>query len=121
MSRTSSRIALLAVLLIVAAALPAAAEDGRYLIRFKDFRNAPAAVLAVGGSPVYSFPELATIAAWLPEQAVVALAKNPVVEFIEVDEKRYLTAEATPYGITMVQADQVAFASAATGSCRPAA
>ncbi|RJG15382.1 S8 family serine peptidase [Massilia cavernae] len=64
-------------------------------------------------------PRLNAVAADLPAAAVRALRNNPHVEFVEEDVKRYALAAATPsrppyvagqlvpYGIHMVQADQL--------------
>lgn len=43
----------------------------------------------------------------LPQKALTALHNNPNVEFAEEDVKRYPMAESLPFGIPMVQADQV--------------
>lgn len=49
----------------------------------------------------------------LTKEQHAALSADPAVEYIEVDEKRYILdvitpmAQSTPYGITMVQANQV--------------
>ncbi|WP_417362309.1 S8 family serine peptidase [Gallaecimonas pentaromativorans] len=41
-----------------------------------------------------------------PKQLAL-LKKDPSVEYVEVDPKRYLMAESQPYGISLVQANQV--------------
>jgi serine protease len=84
---------------------------GRYMIEFD--RLAPDAqgiVQAAGGSPVHEFPEFNVIAARLPAAAVQALRNHPRVRSIVEDVLRYpfSTGETTPYGISMVQADQIA-------------
>jgi len=43
----------------------------------------------------------------VPAVAVPGLARNPAVEYVEEDPKRYPMAQTTPYGIPMVQADQL--------------
>src|SRR5690606_29705178 len=48
--------------------------------------------------------------------AVEALARNPAIEYVEADPKRYPAAESLPYGIPMVQADQVAEGVATAGT-----
>ncbi|SEA41930.1 S8 family serine peptidase [Alkalimonas amylolytica] len=54
----------------------------------------------------------------LSRQQYYELAKHPAVEYIELDHKRYIAdvitpmAQTTPYGITMVQANQVSDANA---------
>ena len=90
----------------------AASADGRYLVEFR--QGGPAAVAAVraaGGAAVHSFPELNVVAAHLPAAALQALRNNPNVVAIEEDPRRYPSAEVVPYGIPMVQADQVPWAS----------
>jgi serine protease len=73
---------------------------GRYMIEFD----------RAGGSPVHEFPEFNVIAARLPAAAVQALRNHPRVRSIVEDVLRYpfSTGETTPYGISMVQADQIA-------------
>lgn len=99
-------------------ALPLAAQqtpdqDGRYLIQFRDFRGAAQVVRAAGGTPVVELAQQGAIAAYLPSQALPGLRKNPNVVLIEPDPRRHLMAETSPYGIAMVQADQVSDANAA--------
>jgi subtilisin family serine protease len=98
-----------AVALLVPADLSAQEEEGprRYMVKFRERGNHGNAVRAAGGSPVHEFPELGVVAAWLPEPALRGLAHNPHVIFIEADPPRYPLAQTTPYGIPMVQADQV--------------
>lgn len=50
-------------------------------------------------------------AANLSPELAKELAADPNVEYVEIDPKRYLLAESSPYGISMVQADQVSDAS----------
>ncbi|MEE2001278.1 S8 family serine peptidase [Alkalimonas sp. MEB108] len=59
----------------------------------------------------------ASVATLTPQQ-LRELSKNPAVEYIELDHKRYIAdvispmAQTTPYGINMVQANQVSDANA---------
>lgn len=87
-------------------------QDGRYLVQFRDFRNAAAVVRAAGGSPVVELAPQSAIAAYLPAQALDGLRRNPNVVLVEPDPRRYPYAQTTPYGITMVQADRVGDANA---------
>jgi serine protease len=98
-----------AVALLVPAALSAQEGEGlgRYMVLFRERGNYGNVVRAAGGSPVYEFEELGVVAAWLPEPALQGLAHNPHVVSIEVDPPRYPMSQSTPYGIPMVQADQV--------------
>jgi subtilisin family serine protease len=105
---------LLAPLALLAAATAGAqtadtSADGRYMIRFRDFDGASQAVAAAGGHVVRELDAQRTIAAWLPEQALNGLRNNPNVEYVEVDPRRYLMGQVTPYGIGMVQANDPAF------------
>ena len=108
--------ALAAVMLLCAA--PAAASPGngkgadraRVYVAYHADRRGPAqrALAAVGAEVHHDFPGLRAFAVSLPAVAVDALARNPAIEFVEEDPKRFPMAEQVPYGILMVQADQVA-------------
>ena len=111
------RLSLVLAAALSLAALPlfaqqAAGTDGRYLIKFKNFQGASQAVRAAGGNPVLELAEQSAIAAYLPAQAIEGLRHNPNVELVEEDALRWPMAQVTPYGITMVQADQVSDANA---------
>jgi serine protease len=82
-----------------------ASGEGRYMIEFRAVASGASAVRAAGGTVVHQFPELNTVAAWLPASALEALRNNPNVVAIEVDPVRQPFAQTTPYGIPMVQAD----------------
>jgi serine protease len=114
---SSSRIliAVLAVAILLPATLLAAPPDGsgRYMIEFKQFPGAAAAVRGAGGSVVHEFPAMNVVAAYLPARAFEALSANPNVALIAEDPKRYPMAQSTPYGIPMVQADLLSDATAA--------
>lgn len=90
----------------------------RYLIEFRSWGpQARAAITGNGGRVVHEFPEIRTIAAEIPAQAAQALSRNPQVSLVEVDPPRYMMSvsgkagrpagQAVPYGINMVQADQI--------------
>lgn len=96
---------------------PRAIPENRYLIEFRSWGpQARGAVNAHGGQVLYEFPDLRTIAARMSSQAAQALQNNPQVSFVEVDPPRFMMAttaaapsgQQVPYGITMVQADQIA-------------
>lgn len=97
----------------------------RYIIQFHKFSfYVGADVRAAGGEIIHELPDLETIAARLPEHALRALQNNPNVKFIEADARRYpmqtnppwsdivAGGETKPYGIQMVQADQLSDANA---------
>lgn len=52
-------------------------------------------------------PAIGALSVSLSQRQLQKLRKDPAVEYVEVDPKRYLMAESVPYGITMVKALQV--------------
>ncbi|MHB8798149.1 MAG: S8 family serine peptidase [Thermoanaerobaculia bacterium] len=120
-----SKLRIASVLLVVVALVSAPAVlgqedpavDGRYMVKFKDFRGASQAVRAAGGSPVLELGPQRVVAAYLPEQALQGLQHNPNVEYIEVDARRYLMGQTSPYGIAMVQANDPVFANNNSAGC----
>ena len=89
-----------------------AVDPDRYIVKFVDSARGRAALAAAGGVVVLDLPEVTAAAARIPARALQALASNPNIEYIERDVPRYPLAQTTPYGITMVQADQVSDAGA---------
>lgn len=96
------------------------ATDERYVIQFHQFSlDAAGTVRGAGGRVVRELPDLAAVAARLPEHVRVALQNSPLVKSIELDARRYplqvnppwsdvtTGGETKPYGIQMVQADQL--------------
>lgn len=113
----------------VAAQAQAGAETTRVIVAFKPGAAGAgrAAIAAARGKVKHQIHGLDAIAIDLPTQALAGLARNPNVDYIEEDEKRYLLGGATPttgtpyatgqlmpYGIKMVQADQLTTANAAS-------
>jgi serine protease len=94
----------------------ALADDNRYIIQFAPGQagQGVAAVKARGGDIKVDLTNRSVnaIAVTLPEQALQGLQNNPNVLNIEEDARVYPLAETVPYGITMVQADQVSDANA---------
>ena len=103
-----------------------ATDDERYIVTFRssgtrseDTAAGARAVAAARGRVARELPGIRAVSAWLPEQALESLRHRPDVESIEVDARRYLMAsgppwsdtnengETIPYGIGMVQADQL--------------
>ena len=62
---------------------------------------------SLGGTVNKVLDKHGLIAISLDKQAFNAILNHPLVESVELDVKRYLKAQTTPYGIPMVQADQV--------------
>ncbi|MEJ2523708.1 MAG: S8 family serine peptidase [Gammaproteobacteria bacterium] len=85
------------------------ADRARVYVAYKDGQRGPAqrALAAVGAEVHHDFPGLGAYAASIPAVAREALARNPAVAYVEEDPKRYPMAQTVPYGIPMVQADQV--------------
>jgi subtilisin family serine protease len=95
-----------------------ATERGRYIVEFKQKADANdlAAMSRLDGRVSLELKNINAFAVDMPKSAVAELLKNKRVRFIEEDKPMYamghLSADAggsqiTPYGITMVQADQV--------------
>jgi subtilisin family serine protease len=116
-------LALFALAATVGAGTPEEESPGeqRYIVKFRDFVGAASEVRAAGGQVAVELAAQKAIAAYLPEQALSGLQKNPKVEYVEIDARRYPMAQTKPYGISMVQADDPAFAtsgaSAASAVC----
>jgi subtilisin family serine protease len=121
--RLALAVAAVAVLSPLAAQAQNSGETTRVIVAFKPGAAgaAHAAVAAVRGNVKHQIHGLDAIAIEVPTQALAGLARNPNVDYIEEDERRYLLAGATPttgtpyaagqlmpYGIQMVQADQLA-------------
>ncbi len=81
----------------------------RYIIKYKKGVNAKAieAINAHGGEIKLTLEKHDAIAARLPAKAVQNLQKNPNIEYIEIDAKKELLLQETPYAIPMLQADLV--------------
>ncbi|MCW8127414.1 S8 family serine peptidase [Microbulbifer halophilus] len=95
--------------LALALSAPVSADNDRYIVKFKAGKG-PAIKTRVkqgGGRVALGLEKRNAVAAHLPEKALRALQNNPNVEYVEEDAKRYLMSQETPYGIPMVQADQV--------------
>lgn len=105
------------VLTLVPGLLTAGEGGERYLVQFKDGRGSSGhkAIRAAGASIVLELDAHNAVAANIPAAALQGLQRNPNVEFIERDSKRYAFTTQyephKPYGITMVQADLLTEAS----------
>lgn len=89
---------------------PAYATDTeRYIVKFKPGKASAVSSLVAqnGGNVANNLPNHDAISIELPVQALNAFERNPNIEYVEVDEKRYLLSQTSPYGISMVQADLV--------------
>jgi len=95
-----------------AAPAPQGPDANRYIVKFNDTAHGKAAIAAAGGSVVLDLPQVHAAAAHLPAAAVDALRTNPNIAYVEQDMPRYPMAQTAPYGIAMVQADQVSDAQA---------
>lgn len=84
-----------------------AADDARYIVKFKEGKGKAAEAMAhqMGGKKALGLDRQGAFAAHLPKSALESLKKSPWVEYVEEDVKRYPMAQSTPYGISMVQAD----------------
>jgi subtilisin family serine protease len=114
---------LLSGLSVAAVAQPPAksGNEARFIVAFKPGAAAAAksAVVRQGGRVVVDLGEINAMGIALPAPAVAALRRNPNVEYVEEDMDRHTSALAQPsaapyqpgqrepYGIRMVQADQL--------------
>jgi serine protease len=78
---------------------------GRYIVKFRDVERGKAALHGQGAKVELELGPQGAAAARIPGHALAALRANPHVEYIEEDPIREPMAQVTPYGITMVQAD----------------
>lgn len=88
-------------------------DPDRYIVKFTNPGQGKAALAAAGASVLLDLPQVGAAAARIPAHALQALAANPNIEYIERDVPRYPLAQTSPYGIAMVQADQVSDSQAA--------
>ena len=103
--------------------------NNRYVVTFKntasimaDGKISPAAVMSLmqtyGAKTIRTLNSINGVAIEINPADIANLLNNDEIEQVEVDQPRYLLddvntmAESTPYGITMVQADQVSDAAA---------
>ena len=89
------------------AATPAPAVPERVIVKVHNYAKARSAVVAAGGSVALELRNHGAFAAYIPAAAVNALTANVHIDYIEADAKRYPMSQTTPYGIGMVQADQI--------------
>lgn len=91
-------------------------SDERYIVKFQRGKSASgkSALKAAGGKLLVDLEPQEASAAHIPAHALEGLRHNPNVEYIEADPRRYPMSQSTPYGIPMVQADQVVHNDAAS-------
>jgi serine protease len=109
---------ILAASLLLIWSMPANADKpdpDRVIVKFRDgaAERGKSALRAAGATILLELGEHNAAAAHVPPRALEALQKNPNIEYIEQDHPRYPMAQTTPYGIPMVQANQVSDANAA--------
>jgi subtilisin family serine protease len=118
-----------AAVLAAGGAAHAAADTTRVIVAFKPGAAAAAkqAVAAARGNVKLEIAGMDAMAIEVPTAALRGLARNPNIEYIEEDALRvpfaltapstgtpYATGQLVPYGIPMVQADQLGDAAAGT-------
>jgi len=84
-----------------------AVSQGRYIVGFREDGPGRVALLKNNGKVLLELSGLGAVAVTLPHRLVPVLQADPAIEFVEVDDARYPMSQTTPYGIAMVQADQV--------------
>jgi subtilisin family serine protease len=88
------------------AGLTGVSADGRYIVKFKN-QAGRAAAHAAGGRVALDLAQHGAAAMHLPEAALNGLRNNPNIEYVEVDERRYLLGVTDPYGLGLVEADVI--------------
>ena len=90
----------------LALAAPGPDQD-RFIVKFQDGKGpqGKAALRRAGAELLVELGPQNAAAFRIPAQALVGIAQNPNIEYIEADAPRYPMAEVVPYGITMVQAN----------------
>ncbi len=125
-----SSLAALTALALAAACSGAALADSeppaghvRVIVAFKPGTQglARAALNAANGQVRRELPELGAVAIEVPQQALAGLQRNPNIDYIEDDVRRFPLAagggEIAPYGVAMVQADQLTMGATARKVC----
>lgn len=122
-------LALAATAACAAPAAHAAPDTTRVIVAFKPGAQgaAKAAVAAARGSVKHEIYGMDAMAIEVPTAALAGLSRNPNIEYVEEDAKRtmfagttpstgtpYASGQLVPYGIKMVQADQLAGADLST-------
>lgn len=108
----------IALILSSSAALAVPGNTGadrvRVIVAYKDGQRGPAQrALSMAGAEVhYDFAARRGYAVTVPAVAVEALSRNPAVEYVELDPRRYPMAQSVPYGIGLVDAAAVSDAAA---------
>jgi serine protease len=108
---------LTAVALTIASAGIAAAQDTRFIVKFRTGQAAAgqAALRSAGAQVLLTLGPQEAVAARIPAAALQALGRNASIDYIEVDHQREPYAwsngsvggETLPYGIQMVQANLI--------------
>ncbi|HFB64320.1 MAG TPA: peptidase S8 [Aeromonadales bacterium] len=93
-----------------------AQSERRYIVKFrsqtgissKQQRTSQVNILQkIGATEKLKIRGANASAVMMTASQAVAIEADPGVEYVEIDPKRFLMAESTPYGIGMVQANQV--------------
>ncbi len=121
MTRVTTSLGLSALALALFAGAASAAEGSdRYIIKYRAGQG-PAVQAAVAAQQGQIKRDLSThnaLAVSLSPGRAAALARHPLVEFLEEDVKRFPMLETMPYGVIQVQGDQLALnASSPTKVC----
>lgn len=122
-------LALAATAALASGTAHAATDTTRVIVAFKPGAQGAArvAVAAARGSVEHQVHGMDAMAVELPRAALAALQRHPAIDYVEEDVKRYpfaattpstgtpyATGQLVPYGIAMVQADQLAGTNAST-------
>ena len=92
-----------------ATAFAQSADQQRVVVSYKAGGKGPvmAALSNSNGKVHHELDRLNAVAVTLPAAALNGISRNPHVDYVEADVLRFPLAQTTPYGIPMVQADEV--------------
>ncbi len=92
-------------------------QQQRYIVKFKDQTSIMSAskqrvlqknvLTRIGAELKVDLKSHRASAVMMNASQLSAMEADPAVEYVEIDPKRYLMAESTPFGIGMVQANQL--------------
>ena len=93
-------------------------DPNRFIVKFQEGQGpvGKAALQRAGAELLVELEPQNAAAFRIPAEALAGIARNPNIEYIEVDPPRYPMAQVVPYGITMVQANPAVSGGVAPGT-----
>lgn len=79
----------------------------QYMIKYRSKDKAISSLETIQGKMKRTIDGFNIVSAILPVRDVARLKDDPNIEYLEIDHRRYKSAEEVPYGVTLVQAPDV--------------